>query len=395
MSLDDNSGACEKSRRETLMKLVSTYFKQLFLLNKRLCKKKSFLALLLMFPLLTLGMQWISGQESGVLHILLYEQKPSDACTEQIVNELVQMDSVIWFERIEQLEQAYEQVQVGKADAIWVFSDMQEKIDAIFQNGHREAIVKIVEQTDSVVLHLAREKLYGVLYPYLSYELFSRFIDDLFTLDETVTEEELRSFYEESTVKGNLFQVAYSTSSQETEQESSYFVMPLRGVLAVFLFLCGAACTMYHKQDREDGLYLQLSETHKFWLEIGSYIEVLWCVGIFVIGAFWFLGIFTTWRRELVTMLLYDIIIAGICYLLRRCLKTTTAIGVSLPVFAIIFLVCSSVFLQINSFRTLQNALPVTHYIQAVHTPALLDSMLWYAVSVWFIVAVVKWFIRE
>ena len=378
------------------MKQIITYFKQLFLWNKRLCKKKSFLALLFLFPLLTIGMQWISRQESGVLHILLYEQEPSDAWSEQIVNELTQMDSVILFEQTNDLEQAYEQVQAGKVDAIWIFSAVQEKIEAVFQTGaSRKAIVNIVEQTDSVALHLAREKLYGVLYPYLSYELFERFIEDTFTFTETVSEEELHSFYAEATVEGNLFRIAYSASSPDTEQESSYLVMPIRGMLAVFLFLCGVACMMYHKQDRECGMYLQLSETHKFWLEVGSYMLVLWCAGMFVIGMFWFLGIFTVWRQELLTMLLYGIIIAGICYLLRRCLKTTTAIGVSLPIFAVIFLVCSPVFLHINQFSILQNILPVTHYIQAVHEPVLLVTMLWYAAIVWGIVIVVKLFIRE
>lgn len=378
------------------MRQVITYFKQLFLWNKRLCKKKSFLALWLLFLFLTIGMQWIAGQESGVLHILLYEQEPLDAWSEQIVTELVQMDSVIWFERTKQLEQAYEQVQEGKADAIWIFSDTQEKIETVFQTGERkEAIVNMIEQTDTVALHLAREKLYGVLYPYLSYELFETFIEDTFTLAEPMSKEELYSFYESSTVEGNLFRIAYSASKQETEQERSYLVMPLRGILAVFLFLFGMACMMYHKQDRENGMYLQLSETQKFCLEIGGYIVVLWCAGIVAIGAFWFLGIFTTWRQELVTMLLYGIIIADLCYLLRRCLKTTTAISVSLPVFAVFFLVCSPVFLQIHSFRLLQNVLPVTHYIQAVHEPAFLGSMLWYAVIIWIIVVIVKQFIRE
>lgn len=378
------------------MKQVITYFKQLFLLNKRLCKKKSFLVLWLLLPCLTIGMQWISRQESGVLHILLYEQQPSDTWTEQIVNELVQMDSVIWFERTEQLEQAYEQVQAGKADAIWIFSDMQEKIEAVFQTGERrEALVNIIEQADTVALHLAREKLYGVLYPYLSYELFERFIEDTFTLAQPMAEEELHSFYEETTVEGNLFRVAYSAYSQDTEQESSYLVMPLRGILAVFLFVCGAACTMYNKQDRACGMYLQLSQTRKFWLEVGSYMVVLWCAGIFTIGAFRFLGIFTSWRQELVTMLLYGIIIAGICYLLRRCLKTTTAIGVSLPIVSVLFLVCSPVFLHSNQLKWLQNVLPITHYIQAVYEPALFASMLWYAVIVWGTVAVLKLFIRE
>ena len=378
------------------MKQVILYFKQLFLLNKRLCKKKSFLALWLMFPLLTIGMQWIAKQESGVLHILLYEQQSSDTWTEQIVNELVQMDSVIWFERTEQLEQAYEQVQAGKADAIWIFSDMQEKIEAVFQTGERrEALVNIIEQTDTVALHLAREKLYGVLYPYLSYELFEKFIEDTFTLAQPVAEEDLRAFYEETTVEGNLFRVAYSAYSQDTEQESSYLIMPLRGILAVFLFLCGAACTMYIKQDRECGIYLQRSGIRKFFLEVGSYIVVLWFAGLFMVGIFRFLGIFTSWRQELLTMLLYGIIIAGICYVLRRCLKTTTAIGVSLPVFAVLFLVCSPVFLHSNQFKLLQNVLPITHYIQAVHEPALLGSMLWYTMIIWVIVAAVKLFIRE
>ena len=94
-------------------------------------------------------------------------------------------------------------------------------------------------------------------------------------------------------------------------------------------------------------------------------------------------------------MLLYGIIIAGICYLLRRCLRTTIAIGVSLPIITILFLVCSPVFLHTNQFRMLQNMLPVTHYIQAVYEPALLGTMLWYTAMVWAVVLTVKVFIRE
>ena len=378
------------------MKHIMIYFKQLFLLNKRFVKKKTFLALWLLLPLLMVGMKWISGQESGVLHILVYEQMPSDIWTEQIVDELVQMDSIILFERTNDLEQAYEQLQVGTADAIWIFSDMQKKIEAVFQTGeHRKEIVNIIQQTDTVALHLAREKLYGVLYPYLSYELFRKFIEDTFLFAEQVTEEELRSFYEETTVEGNLFRVAYSEYGQNRKQESSYLLMPLRGILAIFLFVYGAACAMYIGQDREKGIYLQMSKKRKFWLEIGSYIVVLWCAGIVMLGAFCFLGIFTSWRQELVTMLLYGIIIAGICYLLRRCLKTTIAIGVSLPIFVLLFLVGSPVFLHTSQFRMLQTILPVTHYIQVVYEPALLVDMLWYTSFVWGVVAVVQCLIRE
>lgn len=378
------------------MKYILVYWKQLFLLQKRLYKKKTFLALCLLLPLLAVGMKFVSEQKSGILHILLYEQEPSDALTGQIIDELLQLDSVIWFERVKDLNVAYEQVQAGKADAIWIFSDMQEKIEAVFQNKtQKKEVVKIVEQTDTVLLHLAREKLYGVLYPYLSYELFRQFIVHNFEMKSMPEEEMLRSYYEKVTIEGNLFRVAYADYEQPLTQESSYFVMPIRGILAVFIFVCGVACAMYVQQDRERGIFLHMSGWHTFWLELGSYVMTTWTVGICAIGVFQMVGIFISWKQEVTAMLLYGIMIAGLCYLLRRCFKTTTALGISLPIFVVLLLLCSPVFLHINEFNILQTILPVSNYLAVVYEPDRFISVLVYTACVWGLAVVVQQTITE
>ena len=367
------------------MSNLKSYFKQLFLLNKRLWKKRSFLAVCTLMPLLALGMHFVSKQDSGVMHILLYATEPLDAVSEDVIEKLLCTESVLHFERVSGLREAYQELSDGNADAVWIFSNTQGKIEAVLQGTQKkEGVVTVVERMDTVALHLAREKLFGVLYPYLSYELFANFIEDTFSFAPMLTEEELRPFYEAVTVEGNLFRISYAEEQQRQEEESSYLLMPLRGLLVVVLFLCGIALVMYVQQDRKRGMYLQMSGCRKFFLEFGYYVTVTLELGLLCIGCFWMTGIKTGTKQEFAAMLLYSITIAGICCLLRRVLKTAAAISVSLPICAVFLLVCSPIFWSSSQLLKLQRLLPTYHYLYAVQQPEALHSLFVYTVIVLF-----------
>ena len=65
------------------------------LLSKRLFKKPSFWAVLLLAPLLTAGMTIVAEQDAYILRIAVYAEPSEDSLGEEIAGDLAEVDGVI------------------------------------------------------------------------------------------------------------------------------------------------------------------------------------------------------------------------------------------------------------------------------------------------------------
>ena len=65
------------------------------LLTTRLLKKPSFLAVLLLAPLLALSLTLLAKEEAHIVKIAVYTEKSADPLGEQITDELLELDGVI------------------------------------------------------------------------------------------------------------------------------------------------------------------------------------------------------------------------------------------------------------------------------------------------------------
>ena len=113
-----------------------------YLLNKRLLKKRSFLILLLLVPLLVFGMRIVSKQDSGVLTILLCSSETSDDLPKEVVDKLGLSgcsrdlcQTLVSCEHIDQRRLAH----VTAADeghiAQGIFRDLRDLLGATLENG--------------------------------------------------------------------------------------------------------------------------------------------------------------------------------------------------------------------------------------------------------------------
>ena len=229
------------------------------LLNKRLFKKISFLLILCIVPLLVLAMRQTANQDSGMLKIMLCQENPSDELSTEVTQSLTSRESVIQYITGASEEKAIDAVRNGSVDAAWIFPDhMQEKInDFTSKSSFENPILTIVEREDNVALQLSREKLYGALYPYISYSIYYNYIRQNLGQGMFVTDEELKADYEETRVDGGLFRRTYVNNEEvkETEEAGNYLLLPLRGLLSLWLVLCGLAASMYFMQDKESGVF--------------------------------------------------------------------------------------------------------------------------------------------
>lgn len=355
------------------------------LYNKRLLKRISFWLLLCAVPLLTLGMRYLSFGESGMLHILLCRENPEDVLSGEVTRQLLAEKSAIRYTLVQQPEEARALVESGRADAAWIFPDrMQERLDRFTDGTFREeGLIRVMEREDNVALRLAREKLFGALYPHASYSLYRNFIlEDL----ELETEEEiLRQSHEDTAVEGSLFRSAFVSGDDGTSDaaQQDFLVTPVRGMLALLLLLCGLAGDMYYLRDQENGVLdaVPLQKRRNY-----LYIHLLTVTGVLAVvslAALCCAGVFTVWHREILWMAVYIVMCMGFCSLLQRLCGNLRRLAALVPVLMLVSFVLCPVFFSMTQARVLQCLLPPYYYLNAIHKNGYIFQMLFYCVLAW------------
>jgi len=96
-----------------------------------------------------------------------------------IIEELTTEKSIIKFIEYRDEESAYEDLQV-KLDALWILpEDLLKSVnDYLYKKEH---VVKVIESRQSTVLGISREKLFAKLYPYISRELYNKYMEEKYS----------------------------------------------------------------------------------------------------------------------------------------------------------------------------------------------------------------------
>ena len=375
------------------MRKAFTWF---LLLQKRLLKKPLFLLILLLTPLLVVGMRQIASKESGILRVYLYEEPSEEGLTESteyLIKPLMEKRGLIHYEVTDDVEAAKEAIALGEADALWIMpGNLTEQITR-FLSGRSKNLITIVCRDETVYLSLAREQMYGYLYPVISKEMAWRFMINTRELRK-VDKEAMRATFEEYMIKdripNNLVRVTHLDNAEfkGIQEGRSYLTTPLRGILALLVLFAAFAVTLFCMQDRQRGLldWLPVRNPHAY------------CLGYLLIGAadaaaaaylaLYLSGSFTMWPRELLLMVLYVFSVCGFSLLLSRLLRSIWIFGATIPVWLLACIVLTPVFIAVPGFPLIQYVLPPYYYLKALHDNIMIARMAVYA-AVLCIVAVI------
>lgn len=343
------------------------------LLNKRFLKKYIFTFLLLAVPFLVVIMRAAADEESSVLRVLIYQEEK-----DEITDRLLNLHGVVRYEKADDLEEACEQVRRGKADCVWEFSgDVQRSIRQ-FVSGEKDSAMTVYVREDTVQTRLAREQLYGILYPVISYETTRNFLKEqpyFQELEDEKMDEQLQELYEKNTIDGSIFRFAYLDNTEYTAEEKNYLTAPLRGMLAVLIFLCGLAVTMFYLQDKREGTFVWMPIRHRslfpwIYILIGTLDA-----GIASFFALYLSGSFTEWTKEVLLMMMYVLAVTGFCNILRILTGTIRRLGACIPVLILVTLVMCPVFLSTRNFPLIQKLLPAFYYLNSLYSSAMREQM--------------------
>lgn len=378
-------------------KLITWYI----MLNKRLFRKKSFIAVLILLPFLAWGLSEVSKQESGILTVALVAAKYDAADNDigaledskdltEVIENIKESGSVIHFIDADSEEDAYNLILSHEVDAAWVFPASLKKAASSYL-GKFKPVVKVIQKEEGTLYDLSKEIIYKNIFPYISYAAYRGYMYNIFgkTSKDKDFDNEIKAAYESINIKDNIVEFDYIGSESSPENQTDinqrgYLLSPLRGLMAVWLMLCGFAAAMYYKSDLQAGLFTWLDSDLQPVTGLAYIFSILINSGIMVLAAFAVSGVFTSLYAEIINMLMLIIAVSGFCSLVGILCKSIHQIAAIMPLSLIASIVLSPVFADIG-VRRLQILTPLFYYLKAFYIKDYIYGFLIYILIIYIL----------
>ena len=356
------------------MKRVFLWF---VLLNKRLARRASFWLILAAVPLLVLALGLLADQESGVSTIAVYAEDASDPAAAAVLERLENGRSVLRYVTCGSEREARDLVASSRADAAWVFpADLSERIAAHAAGKHNPVVRVYAREGDDILRSLAREKLFAAIFPELSYDIYTRYVLDTLKPKPTPSAEALEDYYH-SVERGDKI-IELSFLDNASAEDTSYLVMPVRGLMALLVMMAALASALYFLHDARADSFVWLSRRKRRLLPYAYHLIPVLDTALVVVATLFLARLNTAWYRELALMALYALSCAAFAELMRQLLKGTARLGVAIPILMLAMLALSPIFFDLHGLRALQLLFPPYYYLNGTHNPIYLALLAGY-----------------
>lgn len=394
------------------MRSIKKFFLWSFLLNRRFLKKPLFLFLLCLIPLTTLLARQIPGESTSLLSVGVCAGQAEDELTARVLAQLTQSDQssavrYIRYHNEKQLRQAVfdGDVRLGflfPKDLSALFSSFAavpasgtggalsilgqafgaSDSEAVDKNGMQKNAIRVICGSNDIVTKMEKEQLFGKLYPEIERYVLKAWMDvhaDDFSTDKEKRDAWLDRALSDSTVIGNFFQLSYLNGDLIQDQElNTYYLSPLRGLLAITLILiCFAAC-LFLMQDNQRQLFVWLSPSLRPWLHYLYLLIPVLDGGLFAFIALSVSGV-GSGLSELAPFLLYLPAVCGFSNLVRVLTGKMTLLSASIPIVVMGCLFLTPVFFDLQIIPALQAVLPTAFYLRTLHGASTLLPLSLYA----------------
>lgn len=365
---------------------------RLWLIQKRLLKRRSFFLLMCLAPLFAAGVGRLSKEPSGIAAIALYLPE-GDQTAAEIADRLLAGESVLRYLPCGGEAEARTLVESGEADAAWIFAeDTEESLRELAERRRVRPVVTVVEREDSVPLTLGREILSAAIYPSYAYAVYEGYVRGDLGMEE-MSDEELRAVYESVAVEGSLFQMVYPDQTPGEAEDYSYVQAPLRGILAIWLTFCGLAAALWFMQDEERGVYDKAAGRKRLSASYRACAVFLVDAAVVLLLSVKLSGVFTDWKREVVSCVVFAACVTVFANLLRLLCRTPQRLGVLLLPLGALMLALCPVFVNLPYFMAGKLLLPPWYYLQSIHNVRYLYLMAAYTAGLFTVSLLFEWLV--
>lgn len=351
---------------------------------KRMWKTHRILLTFLLLPFLLLCIrQMVTEEESTVrvaVHIEKLQEKGTEASSfmEALQERLKQREGTVTFYFYDSEEQVKQEVASARAECGYCLpADLPKQLE----KGKYTKIIKSYESPQSSLQTICEEVLFAEIFSLYEEATFGEQAAGLINeeLEESgkaegireETKQELKSRAEELLEKyrynGSTFQFSYETYLSDPtgeKQEGNFF--PIKGILALAIYICGLCGTLDTLEDEKRGRVARLKGRRTFQI-LTIYIPVLMMslvagVSLFLAGEMQHVG------RELSGLIAYQLIMIIYCLLLKKLCGKEERLAAAMPVLVLLSVIVCPVFVDLSQFipffRILEKAFPMSYYLR-------------------------------
>lgn len=349
------------------MKRIKKLLMWYCMFTKRLFKHYSFIIILLLIPVIIPIANNIMSEDGGMIRVGLVRYA-EDGAAKEITDALMNEDSVIKYSLYTSESEAMDAVKKEEIDAAWIFDmTLDEKIQAFAEKKSVMPFVRIIQREENIPLRLSYEKLYGALYPHITYYMYRDYVYKKISTPEEIPESVLQYTNKSMDEYDNIIKIKRLDSDEEVTLNNNFLTIPLRGLLSIVVFLCSIAAAMYFLQDSAAGKFDWMAPKKRLIPAFGSCFSASAASGAAVLAALILSGIFTKPAEELAAMILYITASAGFCLILCVLFRSSGKLGASIPFFIITTLVLCPIFFNLNILKPVRFILPVFYYLQSLY----------------------------
>ncbi|MBQ7714843.1 MAG: ABC transporter permease [Clostridia bacterium] len=336
---------------------------------KRLLFRKSFIALLILIPVLCSAITLAVREDNGIMTIMLFAEDGDDVTSNGAIKYLTDRDGAVNFKIAESEEEAKDAVLYGKADAAWVFpADLDGIIARYAKDLSKSTPHATVYLTgDGTLFRLVREKLSEALFPYLSHEIYRLYSKEYVpaaSYDESTAED----YFTEASFDKPIVEYEYLNDSA-IDPTVDYLLSPVRGFAALASLLCTLAASMYSMKDEKGGFLSRIPAGKRILTVFASNFGAALVSSAVMLVSLCVTGIFTNAYLEITSAITFALASASFCTFLCRVFSSPYALGAALPPIMALSAALCPVFFYFKLPVRADMLFPPTYYLRGVNDP--------------------------
>lgn len=342
-----------------------------WLFIKRLIKNPAFIFILIIMPLLVTMFNNVNSREEKSILVGMYYEK--DELSKSVCENLKAKEGYIKFLVYDNKEEMTNEVQAKKLECAYIFpSDFKDRLD----NYKIKKIITCIEAPSTILSSLSDEIVFSEIIREYGKNIAVNFAKEknIFIGDGENNIKNISENYERFNTPESTFSIVYKyineneiNSIKTTDKTMTYVIHGIASVLILISSLLGAVKWF---GDEKRGLYSSFNSKAKIIVGFISILAPTILIALSGIITIYLSNTYSDMFREVISMILYVLLVVGFSYLLKLLVKSGTDICAMLPVIIIGTLIFCPVFIDASIFipfvSWVNKLFPTFYYLEGI-----------------------------
>ena len=276
-------------------------------------------------------------------------------------------NGIIKFKEYESAETLKEAVSAGSIQCGYIFNN--DFTDRLLK-GETKNLIELIDTPENIISMLSNLVVLATVMDTMSCEILVEDVLNQETFAGITAEdiESLKNYYEQYSSNGSTFSFDYNALYEDYKGSTnsinifSYLVTPVRGIVAIFVFIIALTSGLSWYKDRNCNTYANIPLNKRPVLKLLN-ISIPTVIAMLT-GYFSLLlaGICDNYLHEIITILAYGLLCIAFAYILSSIVNEYIYCGL-IPVFILGSIICCPIFFN------LANIIPAMKYLQNVFLP--------------------------